>query len=152
MYNLTMSNKEKFLTVEELIIKAKELGVNFGPGEPYNRLRYYTKMGWLPHMTRKGKNVKGHYEEWVLDRLKLIENLRKSGLKKEKITQEIKNLEKKQKIQKTLSSPKNKKIIALTTLIIILLLLSLNEIGVLKIGKTRKDIIPLRQSKTAIFP
>ena len=52
--------EEKILPVEEIIEKAKNLGVRFGQGEPYNRLRYYTKLNWIPHMERKGKNVQGH--------------------------------------------------------------------------------------------
>lgn len=47
-----------FISVEKLIKILKEKNISFGKGDPYNRLRYYTKIGWLPHMTRK-KTKKG---------------------------------------------------------------------------------------------
>ena len=46
-------NAPDSVQVIKLIKQAKKEGVQFGRGDPYNRLRYYTKIGWLPHMTRK---------------------------------------------------------------------------------------------------
>ncbi|MEK7611415.1 MAG: hypothetical protein AAB486_03545, partial [Patescibacteria group bacterium] len=41
------------LPVEEIVKLAKESGYNFRFGDPYNRLRYYIKIGLLPNMVRK---------------------------------------------------------------------------------------------------
>ncbi len=160
MYNLTMRKTENTDTTtnndlipsDELIKKAQEAGVNFGRGEPYNRLRYYTKMGWIPHMKRKGKDVKGHYPEWVINRLKYIEELRKKGVSKENITEEIQKTEKKENIKNTYFTRKNKKLALLIVGISIIGVLILNEMDLIKVGKNRKDLIPLEQGKTAIFP
>ena len=70
------------IEVEKLIRMAKKEGVSFGKGDPYNRLRYYTKIGWLPHMERKrvkSGDVVGHYPKWVLSRLVMIDKLKKQG-------------------------------------------------------------------------
>ena len=86
---------EKFISLKELIKFAKKEGVDLGKGDPYNRLRYYTKMGWLPHMTRKVNekgDIEGHYPLWVTDTLKTIQELRVSGTPNEQIEQKIKLL------------------------------------------------------------
>ena len=44
---------ESLISTEKLIEESKTKGIDFGKGDPYNRLRYYTKIGWLPHMQRK---------------------------------------------------------------------------------------------------
>lgn len=70
---------EKLISLNELIKKSKELGVNYGKADPYNRLRYYTKKRWLPNMIRK-KDSEGnwisYYPEKALDILLTIENLK----------------------------------------------------------------------------
>lgn len=78
---------EKLIAVEELVVQAKKKGINLGKGNPYNRLRYYTKMGWLPNMKRKMS--KGHYPAWVVDRLSLIEKLKGDRLTNEEITKRL---------------------------------------------------------------
>ncbi|KKU50711.1 MAG: hypothetical protein UX73_C0016G0010, partial [candidate division WWE3 bacterium GW2011_GWC1_47_10] len=83
---------EELIAVEQLIIQAKSKGVNFGKGDPYNRLRYYTKMGWLPNMKRKkGERgaAKGHYPVWALSRLILIEKLKDEGLQNSEIARKL---------------------------------------------------------------
>lgn len=88
-YNPSMHN---LISVDELIKKAKSKGINFGGGDPYNRLRYYTKIGWLPHMVRKitkKRNVEGHYPEWVLERLKFISEWKERGLSNFEIERRI---------------------------------------------------------------
>jgi len=44
---------EKLISIDEVIERAKKLGVDFGKGDPRNRLRYYVKIGLLPHAKRK---------------------------------------------------------------------------------------------------
>jgi len=41
------------ISINEVIERAKKLGVDFGKGDPRNRLRYYVKIGLLPHAQRK---------------------------------------------------------------------------------------------------
>ncbi len=80
------------IAVSELIKKAKSKGINFGGGDPYNRLRYYTKIGWLPHMVRKvGKkrSVEGHYPEWTLERLQSIVEWKAEGLSNAEVERRI---------------------------------------------------------------
>src|SRR5205085_8389415 len=83
------------ISVENLIAESKKRGITFGKGDPYNRLRYYTKMGWLPHMIRKrdadDKSVKGHYPKEALDIVLMIEKYKKDGLTNEAITKTIKS-------------------------------------------------------------
>jgi len=93
----------KLLSVEDLIEELKKQNIDLGKGDPYNRLRYYTKMGWIPHMKRKknSKNViSGHYEEVVLDLIKEIEFLKEQN----KSNEEISNHLKKSKIVATITS------------------------------------------------
>ena len=60
---------------------AKTAGVEFGKGYPYNRLRYYTKIGLLPHAKRKsfGGPPEGAYPLWVVDKLVEIDAEIKEG-------------------------------------------------------------------------
>lgn len=145
-------NKPKFLPVNEIIELGKEAGVDFGTGKPYNRLRYYTKLGWLPHMERMGKNVKGHYPDWVIDRLKLIQKLKNKGYNNDQITEEIE----KQKRIKELTKPLTKKEFRRKLLVIISLILLgiiiLNELEVIKIGKSKQDLLLQLERSQSIFP
>src|SRR4030067_2998616 len=74
--------REKLIPVSEFVRRAKELGVRFGFGDPYNRLRYYTKIGLLPHMIRRkvdwNEATIGHYPESALQNLVEIERLKKT--------------------------------------------------------------------------
>lgn len=82
-----------FISVENLIKILKEKNINLGKGDPYNRLRYYTKIGWLPHMTRKKDStgvIVGHYPLAVIEKLIQIEELKKSGVSNEEIEKIIK--------------------------------------------------------------
>jgi hypothetical protein len=78
-----MEAKEKYLTIKQLISLAKKGGVAFSRSNPYNRLRYYTKIGLLPNMVRL--KSQGHYPIWALDRLIRIENYKKQGWNNAKI-------------------------------------------------------------------
>ncbi|MBI2414264.1 MerR family transcriptional regulator [candidate division WWE3 bacterium] len=95
-----------YISAEKLIETAKSNGINLGKGNPYNRLRYYTKIGWLPHMERmKNENseVVGHYPNWSINRLELIESLKASGKTNEQIEKALKSVEAKQNIRKIFS-------------------------------------------------
>ena len=143
---------EKYLSVDEIIKKAQKIGVSFGKGQPYNRLRYYTKMGLIPRMERKGKNVQGHYPEWVIDRLKLIQELGESGLSHEEILNEIEKEQRIAPFKKLLKNEKFRKKLIIVAIALITGILILKEIGVIKIGLTVKDIIPSQQSRKPEFP
>src|SRR3990170_3979324 len=61
---------ENLISFDEVVARAKRAGVQFGKGDPYNRLRYYTKIGLLPHAKRKsfhGANPAAAYPEYVVD-------------------------------------------------------------------------------------
>ncbi len=53
-----MSNNatQNLISFDEVIRLAKLKGVDFGKGDPYNRLRYYIKIGLLPKASRKSFN------------------------------------------------------------------------------------------------
>src|SRR3990172_9961752 len=78
---------ERLIATDDLIKEAEKMGVKFGKGDPYNRIRYYTKMGWLPHMVRK--EGKGNFPNWALDRLVMIERLKDKNFSNEDITKKI---------------------------------------------------------------
>jgi len=84
--------KTSFLTIPQVVNKAKERGFVFGFGDPYNRIRYYIKIGLLPNMARKsvdGQPAEGHLPESVVDRLLRIQNLKDQGLDYNQILQKI---------------------------------------------------------------
>ncbi len=134
----------KLLNTEEIIERAKQLGVDFGKGDPYNRLRYYTKMGWLPHMTRQKDpegNIRGHYPESVVEQLVIIEKMKTDGMQNEDIA---KKLETKNKFSNLLTFIKSKEIrnqlISYATLILLLVIFA-NESGVISLGKQKSQIL-----------
>src|SRR4030067_1300012 len=73
---------ENLIPFSEVVSRAKRAGVGFGKGDPNNRLRYYTKIGLLPHAKRKsfgGANPVGAYPESVVERLIEIDGQLKDG-------------------------------------------------------------------------
>lgn len=82
----------KYLPYSEIIDLAKSAGVVFGKGYPYNRLRYYTKIGLLPNAKRKsfGGPPEGAYPAWVVDKLVEIDGEIKTGRSIQAITREQK--------------------------------------------------------------
>ena len=82
------------IAVEELINILKENNINLGKGEPYNRLRYYTKIGLIPHMIRKknsNNTNSGHYPKEVVKKIIDIEKMKMEGLSNEDIILKIKS-------------------------------------------------------------
>jgi hypothetical protein len=137
--------EKDLLSLEQIIEKAKELGVEFGKGDPYNRLRYYTKIGWLPHMERKldeeteSSVTRGHYPKWVLKRLLLIENLKKKGLTNEQVAKKLETTNKIQAITDYLKAPQTRQKIATYASLIILLIIMANELDIIKLGKSKSS-------------
>ena len=73
---------ENLISIKDLITKAKRFGVDFGNGDPKNRLRYYVKVGLLPHAQRKSFNglpPDGAYPKNVLGVLLEIDKKLKAG-------------------------------------------------------------------------
>jgi hypothetical protein len=91
--------KEKLISIDDLITKAKAFGVDFGKGDPKNRLRYYVKIGLLPHAKRKSFNglpPTGAFPIEVLSTLISIDRKIKEG----KSILEIKRELEKEKLEK----------------------------------------------------
>lgn len=77
-----MEENQKIISAEELVARAKKLGVDFGNGDPNNRLRYYTKIELIPHAIRKsfnGEPPAAAYSESVIDMLVEIDRELKAG-------------------------------------------------------------------------
>jgi len=116
----------ELINIKDLIQELKNKNIDLGKGDPYNRLRYYTKIGWIDHMVRKKDSqgiVTGHYPSKVLEKIIEIENLKKTGLSNEEITSILKNKKNEpqlniQEFSKTIKSKFNINIIILLLIII----------------------------------
>ena len=100
--NMNNNNNEKLISIDEIIILAKKMGVDFGNGDSRHRLRYYTKIGLLPHAQRKCFNnhsPQGAYPESVIDLLIDIDKKIKAGKSIQTIKREIE--EEREKREKT---------------------------------------------------
>lgn len=149
----------ELIAVKELIRKAQSKGIDLGRGDPYNRLRYYTKIGWLPHMVRKSGDtgvVEGHYPKWVLDRLSLIDKLKESGLSNSEIERRIRSENVRNSLGNIfsfLSSPAKRRQLILNLSFAFIFLILLSELGVISGGTTKQDLLqisnqPLRSAVT----
>ena len=136
---------ERLIATDDLIKEAEKMGVKFGKGDPYNRIRYYTKMGWLPHMVRK--EGKGNFPNWALDRLVMIERLKDKNFSNEDITKKIEESNRFISVKNVLWFPESR--IRLVTYISFALLLFIvsSELNVFPIGISKKL---LTQSKSGI--
>jgi DNA-binding transcriptional MerR regulator len=135
---------EKLIAIDELIKKAKKQGITFGAGNPYNRLRYYTKIGWLPHMIRKkvGKGAtEGHYPSWALDRLQLIHDLKEQGYSNDEITKRLGMKDRLRGLSSFIQTPEARTKVITYTSFLILLLIFASEIGALPIGRAKSDLL-----------
>lgn len=138
----------ELITADKLITKAKSKKIDLGKGDPYNRLRYYTKIGWLPHMERKkdsGGNVVGHYPSWIVERLELIDELKGQGLSNDAITQKIEAENNKRNLSKALGflkTPENRIQTAAYISLVLLVLILATETGAFSpTGTTKRDLI-----------
>ncbi|MFC1700496.1 hypothetical protein ACFLZ4_02550 [Patescibacteria group bacterium] len=141
---------DEFINIDKLISSAKRKGVNFGSGDPYNRLRYYTKIGWLPHMVRRaGKkgNIIGHYPNWALGRLINIETLKSRGNSNEEITKKLKLQNKIQGIRNAFSSPETRKQTAIYATLVVVALILASELGVIRLGKQKTNLVTSPESE-----
>jgi len=136
---------DELISIDKLIKQAKSKGVDFGSGDPYNRLRYYTKIGWLPHMIRKTDkkgNIKGHYPSSAIDKLLLIEDLKSQGFSNDEISKKLTNKGKIDDVISSLKSPVIKKHALSYLILAILLLIFANELGILNLGKSKTFVTP----------
>jgi DNA-binding transcriptional MerR regulator len=78
-----LPNKQTaLLPVQEIIRLAKEAGFDFGFGDPYNRLRYYIKIGLLPNIIRRSVNggaTQGHMPTDTVEKLLFIQCEKEKG-------------------------------------------------------------------------
>jgi len=137
---------ESLISVEKIIEEAKAKGIDFGKGDPYNRLRYYTKIGWLPHMLRKKNDIEtsittGHYPKWALNRLIQIETLKKKGLSNDDIAKKISTLNRLQNIQSAIFSPEFRTKLIVYSSFLILIFIFLNEMEIINLGKPKSQIV-----------
>jgi hypothetical protein len=140
------------IEVEKLIKQAKKEGVSFGRGDPYNRLRYYTKIGWLPHMERKRNksgDVVGHYPKWVLNRLILIDRLKKQGANNDYISSKINTRSKIHNFYSKVTAPEfRNRLISYATVLIVFLIL-LTELDIINLSKSKnKPVIDYNETLT----
>ncbi len=132
------------IRIDRLVKIAKKEGVGFGRGDPYNRLRYYTKIGWLPHMTRKkvpSGDVIGHYPKWVLDRLILIDGLKKQGHTNDYITSKINTRNKLHNLYAKVTTQEFKNKIITYIAVAVLIVVLLNELDFVNISKSKNQAL-----------
>lgn len=136
---------ERLIATDDLIKEAEKRGVKFGKGDPYNRIRYYTKMGWLPHMIRKGG--KGNFPSWALDRLVAIELLKVKDFSNDEITKKVEENNRLINIKKILRSPESRLKFIIYISFALLLFIVGSELNVFPIGISKKLLI---QTKSGI--
>lgn len=144
---------DDFISIDKIIKTAKTRGLDFGAGDPYNRLRYYTKIGWLPHMIRridKKGSIKGHYPAWSIDRLLLIEDLKNKGYSNNEISEKLETKNSVQGIVSAIKSPDVRKQLVLYSILTIVVLILANELGILRLGKSKNVIYTTDQTRQNI--
>src|SRR3989338_2437259 len=108
------NNGESLISVDELIeiLKARGLRIGRTGSDYYNTLRYYTKIGLIPHMIRKktadSKGSVGHYPTETIALLYKIEAFRKQGINNDEIKRRL-ILEKNQKLLRDITAEKIQK-------------------------------------------
>jgi len=136
---------ERLIATEDLIKEAGKRGVKFGKGNPYNRIRYYTKMGWLPHMVRK--SGKGNFPSWALDRLITIERLKEKNFSNENIAKKIEESNRIINIKNALWSPESRLRFITYVSFALLLFIVGSELNIFPIGISK---ILLTQTRSGI--
>lgn len=137
-------NMKKLIAIEKLIREAKRGGVDFGKGDPYNRLRYYTKIGWIPHMIRKknerGK-IEGHYPAWVLKRLERIERLKTDGYTNEEISKKLQTRNFVKTFSGYFSTPDAKTKLIIYSSFFVIILIFMSEVGLIGTSKEKQQLV-----------
>ena len=136
---------DAFTEVTNIIEQAQKKGVNFGKSSPYNRLRYYTKLGLLPHMERRKNaqgSIVGHYPSWTLERLVLIEKLKNEGLENSQIAKKIQEINAKQNTLSALKNPSLRSKILAYFIVFTALLIIASELRVIPIGLDKYKLMP----------
>jgi hypothetical protein len=140
---LLCSQMDDLISIDKLVELAKKHGIDFGKGDPYNRLRYYTKIGWLPHMVRKkdeSGNIRGHYNRWAVDRLIEIEKLKEEGVDNSEISKKLKVKTRLQTIFEVLKTKEMRiQLLRYASFVILLLILG-NELGIIRLGKPKDQL------------
>ncbi len=139
---------KRLIDIDTLLKQTKEQGIKLGKGNPYNRLRYYTKIGLLPHMERKkteAGTTQGHYPEWVIERLREIERYKDAGLSNEDILKKIESSNKLQTFKNTLATPEARTKLVTYASFVLLVFILLAEVGVINICVNKSSIIDLEQ-------
>jgi DNA-binding transcriptional MerR regulator len=140
----TSDEETDIISVEQLIKDAAKKKIDLGKGDPYNRLRYYTKIGWIPHMTRKkGKRgaTKGHYPKWVLQRLEYIHQLKNKGLSNEEITKKIEIENSLSRVRNIFGNSETKNKIVTYVSFAMLLIIFIVELGIVPIGASKSELL-----------
>lgn len=138
-----MNKANKYIEIDELIKLAKEKNINLGKGNPYNRLRYYTKIGWLPHMLRKKTSdgsTKGHYPSWVINRLETIEALKSQNLNNDEITEKLKEKSNIRNLAQIINSTQFKRKAINYSILVIVILIFLIQVQIIPLGSNRNQI------------
>lgn len=128
---------DRYIEVTKLIDNAQQKGVDFGKANPYNRLRYYTKIGLLPHMERRRNsegNIVGHYPDWATERLVLIEKLKSEGYENDDISKKVQELNAKHSTLSALKNPNFRSKIATYGILSLLVFILLTELRIIPIG------------------
>lgn len=145
---------DRFLEVTKLIEAAQAKGVNFGKSNPYNRLRYYTKIGLLPHMERRRNatgSIVGHYPEWTLDRLLYIEKLKDEGIENTEISKRIEEQHAKQSTVRAFTNPRIRNKFFIYSIILVLVAVLAVELRIIPLGINKYKALssnPISESNT----
>ena len=110
-----LESPETLLPLEKLIALAKKNGVNFGSGNAKERIRYFIKLGILPHAVRRMPSATSkirsskfetrssvpaqpvaHLPYWTVERLIQIHELCEKGLTFRKIAKNFASSQKRQ--------------------------------------------------------
>jgi hypothetical protein len=135
---------ENLISTDKLIEAAKKKGIDFGKGDPYNRLRYYTKIGWLPHMVRKSDDeggIKGHYPDWSIGHLILIEQLKAKNVSNDEITKRLAIRNKIQSVVSILSSKESRTQLVIYGIFVLVLIILANQLEILNFGKPKSRLV-----------
>jgi hypothetical protein len=135
---------ENLISTDNLIESAKKKGIDFGKGDPYNRLRYYTKIGWLPHMVRKSDDegsIRGHYPEWSIGHLILIEQLKAKNASNEEISRQLTIRNKVQGVIGLLTSPESRTRLVVYIIFFLVLILLANQLELINLGKPKSGLV-----------